>query len=318
MASWHINDLTAATGAPDAESDPAGYVFDAQGTQHVIYTAGNDVHELWWDANGWHHNDLTAEAGAPAARSNPAGDPAGYVFNAQGTQHVVYSGADNDVHELWWDANGWHHNDLTAATGAPAAWSDPAGYVLDAQGTQHVVYSGVDNDVHELWWDANGWHHNDLTAATNVPTTAFNAPAGYVFRAQGTQHVVHQGKPSVGSVASIHELWWDANGWHHNDLTAATGAPLAAEWGVHGYMFDVQGTQHVLCVGSVGPDAHAQELWWDANGWHQNDLNTAAGVAGTVQFDTAGPPFGYSFNAQGTQHVVYRGRDNHIHELWWG
>jgi hypothetical protein len=23
------------------------------------------------------------------------------------------------------------------------------------------------------------------------------------------------------------------------------------------------------------------------------------------------------FNAQGTQHVDYRGSDNHIHELWW-
>jgi hypothetical protein len=97
---------------------------------------------------GWHTNDLTAATGATAA----AGDPAGYVFDAQGTQHVVFRGGDNHVHELWWDNNGWHTNDLTAATGATAAAGDPAGYMFDAQGTQHVVFRGGDNHVHELWW----------------------------------------------------------------------------------------------------------------------------------------------------------------------
>jgi hypothetical protein len=30
-------------------------------------------------------------------------------------------------------------------------------------------------------------------------------------------------------------------------------------------------------------------------------------------------PVGHAFDAKGTQHVVYVGRDdNHIHELWWG
>ena len=50
MATWHVNDLTAATGAPAAGvPPPAGYVFDAQGTQHVVYV-GLDSHlyELWW------------------------------------------------------------------------------------------------------------------------------------------------------------------------------------------------------------------------------------------------------------------------------
>jgi hypothetical protein len=35
MGSWHLHDLTAATGAPQASFRPAGYVFDAQGTQRV-------------------------------------------------------------------------------------------------------------------------------------------------------------------------------------------------------------------------------------------------------------------------------------------
>lgn len=36
---WHVNDLTAAAGAPLAvnSATPKGYVFEAQRTQHVIY-----------------------------------------------------------------------------------------------------------------------------------------------------------------------------------------------------------------------------------------------------------------------------------------
>ena len=51
MGSWHLHDLTVATGAPQASFRPAGYVFDAQGTQHVIYTGEYPdlhVYELWW------------------------------------------------------------------------------------------------------------------------------------------------------------------------------------------------------------------------------------------------------------------------------
>jgi carbohydrate-selective porin OprB len=89
------------------------------------------------------------------------GNPVGYVLG-DNTQHVVYRGRDNHIHELWWDG-AWHHNDLTNAAGAPAASSSPEGYIL-GDGTQHVVYRGGDDHIHELWWDGT-WHHNDLSVA---------------------------------------------------------------------------------------------------------------------------------------------------------
>ena len=197
---WHRADLTAATGAPAAAAGPSGYMFSAQGTQHVDYRGSdNHIHELWWDNNGWHHGDLTAATGAPPA----AAGPYGYMFNAQGTQHVEYLGSDDHVHELWWDNNGWRHEDLMTTTGAPAAAGSPVGYVFDAQGTQHVDYRGSDDHIHELWWDNNGWHHADLTAQTGAPAAAAG-PYGYMFNAQGTQHVDY-----LGSDDHIHELWWD-------------------------------------------------------------------------------------------------------------
>jgi hypothetical protein len=214
---WHHNDLTAATGAPLAgplppsenpAGFPTGYEFAAQGTQHVVYH-GQDSHiyELWWDISGWHYNDLTTAAGAPLAGRDGAGggDPTGYVFDAQGTQHVLYVGNDQHIHELWWDGTGWHHNDLTAATGAPLAYGHLTGYVFAAQPTQHVFFQDTGGRIHELWWDSGGWHYHDISAAISAPTSQ-TPPAGYVFIAQGTQHVIYEGYKD----GHIYELYWTA------------------------------------------------------------------------------------------------------------
>lgn len=45
-------------------------------------------------------DDLTAITGAPGAGGN---GPVGYGFEANGTQHVFYSGIeDRHIDELWW------------------------------------------------------------------------------------------------------------------------------------------------------------------------------------------------------------------------
>jgi len=254
----------------------------------------------------WNLNDLTTAAGAPVA----VGDPAGYMFAVQNTQHVVYRGTDNHIHELYNDAGGWHHNDLTTAAyqtlpsyyGIPLAAGDPVGYMFDSQQTQHVVYRGANNLIHELRWDSKGWHLNFLTDAVDAPPVAGN-PTGYVFAAQGTQHVIYR-----GSDGNIHELWWSNDGWHHSSLTTVTDAPLAAS-DPAAYMFDAQNTQHVVYLGG---DGHIHELYNTSNGWYHNDLTDSTNSPATV-----GNPAGYMFAAQNTQHVVYRGTDNHIHELYW-
>jgi hypothetical protein len=298
-AGWHRNNLTLATGAPNAAkgSDLDGYPMG--GTQHVKYRGDdNHVHELWWNASGWHHNDLTVAAGAPNAAVASALD--GYVLG--NTQHVDYRGDDNHVHELWWDPSGWHHHDLTGAASAPNAAQTGGidGYVLG--NTQHVNYLGNDNHVHELWWDPTGWHHNDLTVAAGAPNAAGGSDLdGYAFG--GTQHVNYRGDDN-----HIHELWWDAAGWHHNDLTVAGRGPNAAQTGgIDGYV--IGGTQH---VNYIGDDNHVHELWWDPTGWHHNDLTVAAGAPNAAEgTDLDGYVLG------NTQHVNYRADDDRIHELWW-
>src|SRR5437773_1568758 len=97
----------------------------------------------------WQHNPVGQITGAPAA----AGRITGYAWERDGTQHIVYRSADNQLHELWFRPNGgWKHGGaLTQTTGAMLAAGDPLGYAWDDDDTQHIIYRGVDNQIHELW-----------------------------------------------------------------------------------------------------------------------------------------------------------------------
>lgn len=306
---WTYTDLTAVTGAPATLTAPFGYAFDTQGTQHVVHIDQNGhIAELWWDDAGWHHNDLSIATGAPEVSTESRGNRAvGYVFAAQATQHVFYVPSDCHVHELWWDSNGWHHNDLTGAisTAPLSLVQAPCAFVFDAEGTQHVNYVASDRQINEFWWQSGVWHHNNLGAAANAPPAAEASSVGYVFVDQSTVHVDY-----VGMDGHIHELWWETGHWNHNDLTAATGSPLPDVSGLAAYAFGGDGTQH---VDYVGADHHVHELWWNADGWHHNDLTAASGapVMGSSVVCA------YAFEGQRTQHVVCAEDDGSMHELWW-
>ncbi len=312
---WKFHNLTTQTAAPLATFRPAAYLF-AQNTRHVIYqgfnaTQGSDGHlyELYWDEeDGWHAKDLTAEAEAPLATAYPNA----YIFATNGTQHVLYGGApaDGHVHELWWDDDGWHHNDLTIDSGEQhLALTVPTGYEFYAEGTQHAVYQGRDDHIYELWWQNGDWHPGDLTAVTSAPP-ADSAPSAFAFEADHSQHVFYRGRDG-----HVFELEWKAGWLPARNLTAPLGAPIATGQPT-GYVFADEGTLH---VNYRSIDAQIHELWRDASGWHHFQLGAAINAP---LADAAFEPFGYAFNSQAlqpvaTQHVDYVGTDGHIHELWW-
>ncbi len=298
-AGWQHNDLTVAAGnAPLAASDPSGYTWSVDKTEHAIYRGvDNHIHELWFNGS-WHHNDLTVAAGnAPAAASNPSG----YTWGVDKTEHAIYRGNDNHIQELRFNGS-WHHNDLTAAAGnAPLAAGDPSGYTWSVDKTEHVLYRGIDNHIHELWFNGS-WHHNDLTAAAGNAPLAASDPAGYTWDVDKTEHALYRGVDN-----HIHELWFNGS-WHHNDLTAAAGsAPLAAS-DPCGYTWSSDKTEHAIYRGA---DNHIHELWFNGS-WHHNDLTVAAGNAPLA----ASNPSGYTWSVDNTEHVLYRGSDGHVHELW--
>jgi hypothetical protein len=233
-AGWHHHDLTAATDAPLAISNPVGYEFSIGdiGHQCVAYWGQNDhhIHELRWDGGDgkWHHLDLNerTEVGILAITR-----PSAYVFRTLVQRHVLHVGTDSHIHWLYWEpsAGDWHYaGDLTAATGAPLPNEEPTGFAFDAEGTQFVHYRGTDGHIHQLSWDSNaGWHHFDLTAHVGGPLSACR-PTGYLFPHENTLHVVYTGQED----GHIYEFLRDSR-WHPpNDLTIATGeAPSAIRLG---------------------------------------------------------------------------------------
>lgn len=257
-AGWHGNDLTRGGTPPSAMTSPYAYMFDAEGTQHVGYI-GTDghVHELWWNSDGWHHHDLTLASGAPPAAS--IASAVGYVALSRQTQHVDYIGTDGRIHEIRWAGGTWSREDPLVPGGLPdAAQSSPAGYVA-ANGIQYVTYIGADGHVNELSSDGGGtWGNEDLTTETGTAALVAGAYlAAYPFDSQSTRHVV-----TAGSDGHVHELWHDAAGWHHNNLTLSTSAPLSDFAPLAGYARPIQETQHVLYL-SID-HLHIVELRWQS------------------------------------------------------
>jgi len=150
------------------------------------------------------------------------------------------------------------------------------------------------------------WKLDDLTAAAGAPPAATgSALDGYQTTSPNQQHVNY-----IGTDGHIHELWY-ANTWTHNDLTKATGAPLAAP----GSPLDGYASPNQQHVNYIGIDGHIHELWYGTQ-WAHNDLTEAAGGA-----PPAAPGSGldgYVTASPNQQHVNYIGTDGHVHELWYG
>ncbi|WP_460358242.1 PLL family lectin [Mycobacterium sp. ZZG] len=268
-------------------------------------SADRHVQRVAWDTDGWRAEDLSAISGAPPATATITG----YSVDSQLGEHIVYvRQPDRHVQEIWWDGETWQSQDLSAATGAPAALEGAlVGYVDEALGIQHVIYAGTNSHIYELWCDSTGLHMTDLTAMTATPGPIAGTVAGYMFDAQGTQHVVF-----VGVDAKIHEMWNDSTGWRATDLTTMTGAPPPAGNALSAYAFESQGTQHIIYT---GVDGQLYELWWEGGRWQVGALS--AGVSSPKP--AKGRPMGYAFEWQGTQHVVYPTADDlHLQELWSG
>jgi hypothetical protein len=308
--SWFSNDLTARTHGPVAIFSPSAYAFERQRTQHVLYQGFGDgagdghIHELWWDGN-WHLNDLTSQAGGPPI----SGEVSGYVYEDQPggwTQHAVFqglrpgTGPDGRVQELWWDEDDKHHHQLT--DGTPRLVDQPFGYSFETG--QHIVYR-AENTLRFLDMEEDfGWLDSDLTPymAGTVPRLP---PTAYGFTSQRTHHILY-----AGSDQHVHELWkGPQGGFHHNDLTLASGTAARTDGRPVGFAND-PGNQQVVAF--AGTDGHLHLLTWDG-AWHERDLTATAGGVAPASGTT---PTGYLYPSEGTLHFDYVGVDSHIHEYW--
>jgi len=96
-------DLSVASGAPPAVSDPAAFYNPTTNTKHVVYRSGDGhLHELRWTPGGGipAHTDLTADADAPPAADRPAA----FALAGLNANCVVYRGENGQIYELRCDA----------------------------------------------------------------------------------------------------------------------------------------------------------------------------------------------------------------------
>ncbi len=271
-----------------------------QKSNHVVYiTQDGHLHELYYTLQGgWKHSDLSARSNAAPA----VGTPTGYRYDELGTQHVLFRGADNHIHEIYYQKqSGWKHSSISARAGASLASGDPFGYTFHVFKSQQVVYRGQDNHINELYWvQSGGWRTSKLTVRANAPTSAGD-PSAYIFRDQN--NVIYRGSDN-----HIHCLnYTTTTDWKHIDLSARMNAPPANS-NPSGLQYHVYNSQHVFYVAH---DGHIQEFYWtDQGGWKHSDLTARANAT-----PATGNIKCYVWGDQ--NHIVYRGVDSNIHELYY-
>jgi hypothetical protein len=280
--------------------NPAGYA-RSDGPSAVVYASpSGHVAELSLSGTRWSFGDLTNITGAP----NTASAVAVYVRNDL-TNAVVYRSGDNHIRELSLPkgSTSWQAGDLTGLTNATVAAGDPAAY-RRSDGWSVVVYRGTDAHIHELGLAPGSgyWQVGDLTAAANAPN-ASGDPTGYV-RADATNAVVFQSANS-GDIYEL-RLPQGSASWQPGDLTSLTRAPAAAGK-PRGYVRP----DHVTSVvyRATNKDIIELALPTQSPSWQAWDLSAIANATAA-----ASDPLPY-VRSDDWSTVVYRGTDNHIHEL---
>jgi Fungal fucose-specific lectin len=282
---FNLTELTKTENYPPmANSQLVAYTWQKQQSLHVIYVdSQGHVRELYRVGAGpWYTNDLSALTGYTGFNAPKNGSPvAGYVWENQGTEHVVYIAQDNSIRELYYSGGRWYGNNLSAVTqGAlpPVANSPLAAYACEYENTQHVIYFNYNGDVQELYY-SDGWKTGEalnLTAGASKPA-ANSALAGYAAEYERTEHVVYIDDNSV-----IHELYHTGSSWLETLLLESAGSnatapregtPLAG----YAYLYGDVGTQHVIYIDS---NNNVHELYREGNAWYSGV------VSGSIQISS--------------------------------
>ncbi len=162
---WAFNDISAKSGAPDAEPEGGLTSFIlGDGFPHVVSV---DVHqhviELLFQNQRWVSNDLSSGANAPDVSS---GSQLTDFVLPNGLPHIGFIDGHHHIQELFFANHKWLRNDLTASSRAPTAepQSGLISFVL-GDGFPHVIFKDGRQHANELFFQNSKWLCNDLTAS---------------------------------------------------------------------------------------------------------------------------------------------------------
>jgi hypothetical protein len=294
--------LTFSVGAPTASSDPTAWVFAAGNVQDVAYRGSDgNAYEIYRTLTGSGFTNLSGHAHAPGAVDLVKG----YDFATLGTHNVVYRGSDGHLHGLWWTCCEPGDDDLTTLTGLPGPAGNPLAYASPVYGVQNVIYRASTGRLFEMYWSTGAVGHDELTALPGVPLAAGD-PTGYFINAQGVQHVYYR-----TTSGNLEHLSWAAGAVTPENLSARIGVfgiPLPA--GDPTAYVTPSGTHTVVFRDATGRLFEVQF----SDGFGLPRVTRLSDLAPGAPLAT-GDPHAYFNPNDGTDHILYRTSNGHLHEL---
>jgi hypothetical protein len=308
------------TEAPDC--NPMGFRHGA-GSSIVYRDPANDVIELEWSGTAWSApRDLSRLAGA---KTTAVGNAFGYT-RPDGSDSVVYLGADYDIHEITRGPSGWQDTDLAVAAGLSGgmAAGDPFAFVR-SDGASAVAYRTTDGHVHELAHPlvsvldggpdgGRAWADTDFSRGVfppeaSTPVTAPGAgadPVGFL-RADGVDSVAYAGFDREIYLITPN----DAGARDLEDIVAATGC-----WSVGGnihYYSSPMASSSVVYRDSNQTTPTIWNLVFQAStgGWACYDVTDNSTLPAVVA--TGGDPVP-NMRADQIADIVLRTSNNHVFE----
>ncbi len=278
---------SAAQSAPAALSTSNGLNIVAYlGTDNYVHTLVTD-NLSWWS---------TATFGYPYA----AGDPSAFRRSDYNVNSIVWRDSNNHILELTIPGGGV--TDLFSGTNATPAKGNPSGFV-DVNNGNNIAYRGLDNQLYMFSrvLGSTSW----LGGSAPFASSLAGNPFGYV-HSDGTPAIVYRGLDN-----HVHEVAPTVTPrgkyWLPMDLSSTANAVAAA-----GDPVAYRRSDNVNSVVYHGIDNHIYELYLPftgGSGWQVRYL-----FAGLPAVAAAGDPAVY-VRSDNVNSVVYRGIDNHIHEL---
>jgi hypothetical protein len=252
------------------------------------------IRQVYRTGGTWRTGDVTQWTNAPLATGTPSS------HEHQGAVHVYYqSPGTGNIQQLMWKPNpGWRHAQLPIAV---PAGGNPAS--VGIQNYTHVFYRGTDSHLHQLFHDGVQFTPFDLTNRFGAPLIDGDP---VVYTMANSVQVVYRGVDNHLILLS----WEPDLGWRPEDLTMTSSAGT------------LLGTPAVTQVGFTrsiyywGPDLLlGLGINRMKNDYMTGDryLRTTAPSVGSTVASTSEP----TVHTRGRLiNVLYRGADNHIHDLY--
>lgn len=296
-------------GAPRAAGDPFAYVDTVRNTEILLYRGRDDgeVHSLYWSTGAVGHDALSKSAGAPTA----AGNPVGYYTPATDTHHVIYRKNNGHLHVLFSNGIEPIQNGGSTTGDSQKAAGDPTAFV-GSTGVNWVIYRSPDRRILGLSWKGAGEPFvNDLSGVAGAPKAASDSdPVGHYTAHDDTHQVYYRD----GS-GNLWELFWQGDApVQARNLTAATpGAVEATGTPTASYLAKANTDLH-HSVAYRSSDGRLHQILWGSRASKPLDLEINK-VNNPNPSVPVGRLAGFTVDGAESTHVVYRGVDNHIHEV---